>query len=122
MTEARSSLVDSLHEHVDDSLRIVGYHGGNSWTVDYVREDLQGTYETDVVDEIADDLLLNVVANERQETLYELGDMRATVRLFDQGFVVHVPLGQRDGCLVSVDDDADVRGRELVELVRRVEA
>ena len=119
MTGSASSLVDTLHERAGDSLRIVGRHEAESWDIGYVREDLQGTYETDVVDEIADDLLLNVLANERQESLYELGEMRATVRLFDDGFVVHVPTGERTGCLVSLDGDADVRGREVVDLVRR---
>ena len=121
MTGSASSLVEALRDEVGDSLRIVGCHEGNSWTVDYVRDDLEGLYETDVIDDIADDLVLNVVASERQETLYELGDMRATVRLFDEGFVVHAPVGGHDGYLVSVDEDADVRGREIVELVRRVE-
>lgn len=121
MTGSANSLADALHERVGDTLRVVGFHEDGAWRIDYMRDDLQGTYETDVIDEIADDLLLNVVANDRQEALYELGDLQATVRLFDDGFIVHVPTGDHAGCLISLDDDADVRGRDVVDLVREVE-
>lgn len=112
-------LVTALQERVGDELRVVGHHDADSWSVDYMREDVQSNYETDAVDEIADDLVLSQMGGGRQEELYELGSLEATVRLFDNGIVVHVPTGDHSGHLVSLDDDADVRGRNVVDLVRR---
>ncbi|MFC3478956.1 DUF7522 family protein [Halobacterium litoreum] len=118
MDETATELADELRGRVGESLRVVGHHEGDAWAVDYMRDDLRDTYETDDIDAIADDLALSAVGNDRQEDLYALGDLRATVRLFDDGIVVHVPTDAQSGYLVSVADDADVLGRDVVSVVR----
>jgi hypothetical protein len=119
MSGADGELVTALQEHAGDGLRVVGHHDADSWNVEYMREDVQSNYETDAVDEIADDLVLSQMGGGRQDELYELGSLEATVRLFEDGIVVHVPTDDHSGHLVSLDDDADVRGRSVVDLVRR---
>ncbi|WP_336036895.1 DUF7522 family protein [Halobacterium yunchengense] len=119
---ATREVAAALRDRLSDELRVVGAHDGTDWHVEYMREDVQEDYGADSIDHIAGDLALEVVSSARQETLYELGDLRAQVRLFEDGFVVHVPVEDRSGYLVSMDDGADVRGREVVELVRELDA
>ena len=111
--------VTALQERVGDELRVVGTHDADSWTVDFMREDVQENYETTELDDIADDLVLSEMGNTRQEDLYELGALRATMRLFEDGIIVHVPTGEHSGCLVSLDEHVDVTGRDVVDIVRR---
>ncbi|WP_232688344.1 DUF7522 family protein [Halobacterium zhouii] len=120
MPRTDDELVDALQEHVGDKLRVVGRHDADSWAVSFMRDDVQANYRSDEVDEIAGDLALSEMGATRQEDLYELGSLRATVRLFEDGFVVHVSTGERSGRLISIDDDATVMGRDVVQIVRRV--
>ncbi|MFB6072757.1 MAG: hypothetical protein ABEJ88_07300 [Halobacterium sp.] len=118
MAETATDLVAELRDRVGDDLRVAGRHDADDWTIEYLRDDLRETYGVDAVDDIADDLVLNVLGDRRQQDLYDLGDLRATVRLFEDGFVVHVPTGDRGGYLVSLDQSADVMGQDVVAVVR----
>ena len=119
MTRTDGGLVTALQERVGDALRVVGHHDADSWTIEFMRDDVTTNYEADAVDEIAGDLVLSEMSTVRQEDLYELGSLQATVRLFEDGFVVHVPTGDQSGHLVSLDDNADVTGRDIVDAVRQ---
>jgi len=117
MPGTATGLVDALADRVGDSLRIVGRHAADEWTFDYVRSDLQDAYDEDDLGDIAEELALNELEGDYQERLYELGDLGATVRLFEDGSIVHVPTAPATGYLVSLDDDADVNARDIVALV-----
>jgi hypothetical protein len=112
-----TALVDALRGRVGDSLRVVGRHTADEWRVDYMREDLRDAYGDGDIDDIAEELALNELESDYHERLYDLGDLRATVRLFADGSIVHVPTGRATGYLVSVDDDADVNARTIISLV-----
>lgn len=118
MQPAGSSLVEPLRERVGQELRAVAHHEADSWEIAYLREDLRHEYEDADKDEIAEDLVLTGLSGSRQEALYGLGSLEATVRLFEDGLVVHVPAGDRSGYFVSLDGDADVGGNEVVDFVR----
>ncbi|SEV97085.1 DUF7522 family protein [Halobacterium jilantaiense] len=122
MAGIATELVDALHDHVGDSLRTVGHHSADEWTFDYVRDELQDAYDEGDLDAIAEELALNELESDYQERLYELGDLGATVRLFDRGSVVHVPTAPATGYLVSLDDDADVNARDIIALVHEHDA
>lgn len=122
MTDATPELVAALRDRAGDDVRVVGTHDDSDWEIAYMRDDLRDAYSTASVDDIADDLVFDALGVEQQESLYELGDLRATVRLFDDGFVVHVPVADHEGVLVSLGEDADLRGRDVVELARETAA
>lgn len=113
-------LATALRELVGDELRVVGHHDAESWTVEYMRDDVRDSYETSALDDIADDLVFSEMGSARQEDLYALGSMHATVRLFDDGIVVHVPTEETSGYLVSLEQDAGVMGRAVVDEIRQV--
>jgi hypothetical protein len=117
MDDTATELVDALDDRVGDSLRVVGRHTADSWTFDYVRGELTEAYDESDINDVAEELTLNEIESDYQERLYELGDLRSTVRLFEEGSIVHVPTAPATGYLVSVDDDADVNARDIVALV-----
>lgn len=117
VTDKSDDLVATLHGRVGDALRVVGSHDDSNWDIAYMRSDLSDAYSTESVNDIADDLVFDAIGVQKQESLYELGNLRATIRLFDDGFVVHVPVADDSGYLVSLDEDADLRGRQAVDLV-----
>jgi hypothetical protein len=117
MDGTATDLVDALHGRVGGSLRIVGRHTAEAWRFDYVRDELRDAYDDGDIDDIAEELTLNEIESDYQERLYDLGDLRATVRLFEDGSIVHVPTDPATGYLVSVDDDADVNARDIISLV-----
>jgi len=117
MDETGTALVEALRDRVGDSLRIVGHHTADEWTLDYARPDIEDAYDDGDIDAIAEELALNELERDYHERLYDLGDQRATVRLFEEGSIVHVPTAHASGSLVSVDDDADVNARDIIALV-----
>lgn len=119
MQPAGTTLVEPLRDSVGPALRAVAHHEGDSWDLAYLRDDLRSEYGDGEKDDIAEDLVLTGLSGSRQESLYGLGELEATVRLFGNGLVVHVPAGERAGYFVSLDGDADVSGREVVEFVRQ---
>ncbi|MGB9963489.1 hypothetical protein [Halobacterium sp. CBA1126] len=113
-----ADIAAALRDRVGDALRVVGFHERSNWRVEYMREDVADGYGDASIDDIADDLVLDVLSSPRQESLYELGDLHATVRLFADGVVVHVPTDDRSGYLVSLDAGGEFTGREVVAVVR----
>ena len=118
MNEPPATLQSALADKLGDSLRVLARHEAGDWTVAYVRDDLRDAYESDAVNDIAGDLALSTVGNVHQEDLYELGGVRATVRVFEDGVVAHVPTDDRSGYLISVDDEQAFDGRGVVAAVR----
>ncbi|CQH52631.1 uncharacterized protein HHUB_1868 [Halobacterium hubeiense] len=113
-----TDIVAALHDAVGDALRVAGFHDGTEWHVEYMREDVREAYGDASIDDIADDLVLDVLSSPRQESLYDLGSLQATSRLFEDGLVVHVPTDERSGYLVSLDTGSDATGRDVVDVVR----
>jgi len=118
MKTSHADTTAALRETVGGALRVVGFHEGSDWQITYMRDDVRDGYGDGSIDDIADDLVLDVLSTPRQESLYELGDLQATSRLFEDGLVVHVPTGDRSGYLVSLDTGGDATGRDIVDVVR----
>jgi len=118
VNEQTDALHAALAADLGAELRVLGRHDGDDWTIEYIRDDLRDAYDSDAVDDIAGDLALSVLGSDRQEDLYDLGAVRATVRMFEDGTVVHVPTDDRSGYLVSVEDSEGFVGRDVVATVR----
>jgi len=118
MNEQTDVLQSALADDLGPALRVFGYHDDQHWTTEYIRDDLRDAYDSNAIDDIAGDLALSVVGGTRQEELYDLGAVHATVRIFEDGVVVHVPTADRVGYLVSVDHRDGLVGRDVVATVR----
>lgn len=70
-----ADIVAALRDAVGDALRVAGFHDGTEWRVEYMREDVREAYGDASIDDIADDLVLDVLSSPRQESLYDLGGL-----------------------------------------------
>lgn len=118
MRASWEGIVASLRSGAGDSLRTVSYFSASEHTVLYARTDVHGDYDETGLDAVGDDLVLEALSKPQQESLYELGDLRATVRVFEEGSVVGVPISPSRGYAASVDESCTLPARDIVERVR----
>jgi hypothetical protein len=82
----------------------VGYYDGSSYEVLYTRCDFAERYPPERIEEIACDMALESVSDEHQEQLlYDFGRLEATIRQFEGGLSIHVPVGRGRGFGVGVE-------------------
>jgi len=116
MSTTSDPLVDSLTERFDGALRTVaiGDLEAHNYEVRYERHDAECRPE------VVNDLLLESLYTDGEESLYGAGDLRAVVRLFDDALVVatFAPEGY-GGTFAAFDTDAGVDPTEVVEVCRR---
>ena len=118
MIPSWEGIVASLRSGAGDSLRTVTHFSARESTVLFSRTDVDGDYEDHDLTAIGDDLVLEALSKPQQESLYELGDLRATIRVFDEGTVVAVPVSASRGYAASVDDSCPLPARDVVERIR----
>ena len=118
MRTSWEGIVASLRSGAGDSLRTVSYFSASENRVLYARTDVGHVYDEPDLDAIGDDLVLEALSKPQQESLYELGDLRATVRVFEEGTVVAVPVSPSRGYAASVDEACPLPARDLVERIR----
>ena len=113
--ELAEELESACRTAVGDRLRSVGYFTTEDHEVIYLREDLEFTESVDAV-----------AANERlgftsQETYDdpELGSYRATVRIFEHGYLTRVIVGDH-GVFVTTDQMEIQRFHDLAEAVEAI--
>lgn len=108
------NVVDHLRSHAGEALQAVVVYDGDEHRDRYRRQDLQELHGSDLEAE----LLAEIRADERRRESdaaerYE-GSLRATVRVFDQRVIVHLPRDSRSGTVVLFDP---VVARDLGEFV-----
>lgn len=111
-------IVASLRSGAGDSLRTVARFAPTESVILYARTDVPADYDDSTLEDIGNDLVLESLASTWQESLYELGDLDATVRIFDEGTVVAVPVSERKGYLASVDEHCPLPVRDIVARIQ----
>lgn len=109
-------LVDDCRQKAGTALLGVGYYEDADYEMVYARADLDERYPAERVDEIARDMVLEGLADDHHEQLlYDFGKLSATVRSFESGVTVHVPLGERRGLGLGLDDASFALAGALVD-------
>jgi hypothetical protein len=107
MTE-HDALVSELRTIADDAVLGIGIYEGGDYEVLFIRDDFAERYTREQLDEIARDMYLEGVSVEyQQQILNDMGDLNATIRLFDGGASVNVPLSANAGLGLGLDETAD---------------
>jgi len=108
-------LLEKLRPLAGDGLRgAVHYHGRRQAPL-YVREDVAEAYSDREIGRAIDDLALEAFGDPTRLTeLYNLGDLEATVRWFENGVLVHYPYSGVSGVAVSFDHDVGAPLQTLV--------
>lgn len=103
------ALVSDLRSIADDAVLGIGVYDGGDYDVLFIRDDFARRYAQDRLDEIARDMYLEGVSVEyQQQMLNDMGDLNATIRLFDGGTSINVPLSENAGVGVGLDATASL--------------
>ncbi|WP_137286194.1 DUF7522 family protein [Halorussus salinisoli] len=101
-----------LRETTGEYLRGVGFYDADDYEVLYVRPDLRReTLESEI------ERMVSHLRNEsraREQRAFPYGDLDGTVRSFEDAVVMHFPLPQEHGAIVTLDTDA---ARQLNEFM-----
>lgn len=101
----------SISERLGESLRgVVCYDGG---AYDYrLREDVRSLYSEAEIRAFVDDSIVDQLSEEDEAGLFYLGELEATIRVFEKSLVVRVSTanGIKRGCLFSVERDSTALG------------
>lgn len=137
MNDQNEKITTVLQDVVGDDLRLILRNRRQSWTVLYARHDegtdrgstgsadANETHVNEVVtgeerlDAVVQDLVFEELAWPTHADRYELGEPRATVRLFERGTAVIVSTADATGYLVVLDAEHDVPVRNVVDACRR---
>lgn len=117
MTDSVDTLVSDIRDIVADRLLGVGrYHGGD-YEVLFISEEFAARYDEERLDEIARDMYLEGVSVEyQQQILDDMGDLNATIRLFEGGMSINVPLSEDAGLGIGLGGDMNLAAvGELVD-------
>lgn len=103
------ALVADLRDIADDTVLGIGVYEDGDYEVLFIRPDFADRYAEDRLDEIARDMYLEGVSVEyQQQMLSDMGDLNATVRLFEGATSINVPLSESAGVGVGLDDEATI--------------
>lgn len=96
-------LIDYLEQRAGDYHRGTVRYEGNDTDVLYLREDVK---ETRLISQI-DRMLgrLRPEASPKEERSFPFGELNATVRLFDEAILLHFPVGNDRGIVVSLEPE-----------------
>ncbi|ACV47731.1 hypothetical protein GBQ70_11210 [Halomicrobium sp. ZPS1] len=111
-----AALVSDLESIVGDALRVVAWYDEDRYELLYVREDL--TEHTQAVsDAVYENLVLEGIAKEYLEDLFESGELYCTIHEFEELRAHHFVTGQFEGFFVGVDSGGKVESRAVKEAV-----
>ncbi|WP_101295392.1 hypothetical protein [Halegenticoccus soli] len=112
-------LVDRAREVAGEALLGVGRYDGDSYEVLYISAEFAARYPAERLEKIAHDMYLEHLSNEYQKTLlYDFGELHATVRLFDGGIAIHVPMSESTGVAFGVEATTLSVAEDLVRACR----
>lgn len=103
------ALVSDLQTIAGDAILGIGVYDGGDYDVLFINDDFAERYAQDRLDEIARDMYLEGVSVEyQQQMLSDMGDLNATVRLFEGATSINVPLSENAGVGVGLDGAATI--------------
>ncbi|MFC6731123.1 MULTISPECIES: hypothetical protein [unclassified Haladaptatus] len=102
--ERTLELVEFLGGRAGDALCWVAYYDATVYELLYTRTDLEGSVDDGDVTGIISHLRFEAPLSE--ESIFPYESLRATVRLFDDAVVIHMPQGCACGVVVSLDQSA----------------
>lgn len=100
---AADPLIDYLERRAGEYHRGTVRYDGNDTDVLHLRDDLRETRLTSEIDRMLDRLRPEATAEEVRS--FPFGDLNTTVRLFDEALILHFPVGQDRGIVVSLEPE-----------------
>jgi hypothetical protein len=109
--EVPAALLDCVRERAGGALRFVGRYREGGYHVEFADSAVTESYADTDLGDLVDDLRLQGVDRPRQESLHCAGELRCTIRSFEDALVFHLSEAPREGTFISVEPGVgDVSG------------
>jgi hypothetical protein len=105
-TDRVRTLVEALRDRddLDASVRMIVRFEGEEYEVEYVREDVDDQYTDPELEERLKTLVMKGLGDPpREQSLYDFGPLRATVRWFEGAVCAYFPDEEWAGVIVVLD-------------------
>lgn len=97
-------LIDRLREETDASLRLAIRYTGEDIHVVFVREDIHERYAAPELEERVEALVMKGLGDPpREESLFDFGELDATIRWYEGVLVAHFPYREWSGLVFTFD-------------------
>lgn len=104
LDEPVRELIDRILEEGGDTLRLVARYDRGDYEVVYARDDVtEGFSEPELTTRVETFVMQGMGEPEREGTLYDFGELDATVRWYDEAVVAHVPVSEWTGLVFTFD-------------------
>jgi hypothetical protein len=104
--EIARRLIERIRTFADESLRGAIYYDESRREVLHIREDVAEQYSDAEIETAIEDLALEAFGDPTRLTdLYQMGELRATTRWFEDGILVHYPFSDVSGVAISFGHD-----------------
>lgn len=100
-------LLDYLRGEFGEALQSVAYYDEGA-RIMYLRGDVEEHYSEEDFAEIADDVIREIEEAGEKEVLYDTGEAKCVVRVFDYSVVYLMPVGEGKALFLSTDTSAVV--------------
>lgn len=100
---SENELVDYLENRAAEYHRGTVHYDGDSTDVLHLRDDLKEKWIMSEIDRML--TRLRPESSPDEERAFPYGDMRATVRLFDEAIILHFPTGPNRGVVVALEPE-----------------
>lgn len=100
-----SSLVQFLQEEINDNLRSVIHYDKDGYEVVYIQDDVAAEYTGDEIEKVIQDLGMEAFSKPLQESLYAHGELRCTMRWFEDGIELNFLVSDSEGVAIGLSGE-----------------
>lgn len=100
---AARNLIKYLEQRAADYHRGTVRYDGDTIDILHLRDDVRKTRLTSQIDRML--RRLRPEASPKEEQSFPFGDLRATIRRFDEAIILHFPTGRDKGIVVSLEPE-----------------
>lgn len=103
-----------LKEEFRDNLRVVTYYNETEFETK-MRSDIRSAYSGEGDEKIVEEVSLNGLHVPHLEDLFKAGEFGSNIFVFEEAHVVHLPVDEKRGLIVSIEPDNHLSSLSVIE-------
>lgn len=118
MANLSDSLVDELHEEIDDALRTVASYDRGDYNLLFIRDDVDAEYSKEEIAELFRQVEIEGMGYSHFETLFHTGQLECAIYGFEDAFMFQLPADEFTGVFVTMDRDLTLNPESIIDLCK----
>ena len=116
MSQEHPDWIAALRETLGEDLRVATEYDETGYVSRYLREDLDGEYPPEELDETRQEMIVLMLGKDRIEEFTNVGDFNALTYWMDEAIIYHFPETEEYyGRVVSVEPAAESMREEIFD-------